>query len=612
MQPGAGKDAEPGNGHEPQPSEIRWISTCLAVAMRGLTGADRCMVILHAGADREELYAMTGHAGWDDVQQSADLDPRHWSNSPFTLPALDELLAREVSTLNRPADSDFARFLLEEHGIVAFITVPLHIDGKNQGLVVAHWTVSEPPTEISGDLGHRLAALSQIAGFAMTSTQRHEQLLWESEHDPITGLPNRHQLESELAERLRHPELHRGLVVACLAVNRFGRVNDMLGREGGDRALRRVGRRLRHLLGDRAIIARTAGSEFIVVLEGHDSDSAIDRALERVSEGFESPVGVDADRVYLKFSFGVSRLVDREAFEEGTDFVVLACELIAEAERNQLARVREDAAAQLGLTSVEELRLDTELHSAIGDEQFFAAYQPQLDLRTGRVVGVEALARWTHPELGAISPLIFIPLAEMNGLIMEIGRLMLVTACRDARRWREQGLDIGVSVNVSGAQLEQPDFADRTLQILFDEAMPPERLTLELTESRSLIDEQPALNHLRRLADLGINIAIDDFGTGFSSLTRLVTLPIAELKIDQSFVQGEDSDSQAVVGAIISLARSLGLEVVGEGVETSEQLQLLRQAGCERAQGYGICKPRGFDQITEFLIERALAAPALP
>lgn len=256
--------------------------------------------------------------------------------------------------------------------------------------------------------------------------------------------------------------------------------------------------------------------------------------------------------------------------------------------------------------------LDTELHSAIRSEQFFAAYQPQLDLRTGRVIGVEALARWTHPELGAISPLLFIPLAEMNGLITEIGRVMLVTACRDARRWREQGLDIGVSVNVSGAQLERPDFADRTLQILRDEGMPPGQLTLEITESRSLIDEQPALNHLRRLADLGINIAIDDFGTGFSSLTRLVTLPIAELKIDQSFVQGDDSDSQAVVGAIVSLARSLGLEVVGEGVETDEQLRLLQEAGCERAQGYGICRPHGFEQTTRFLIEHSRGAPALP
>ena len=612
MQPGAGSDAEPGNGREPQPSEIRWISTCLAVAMRGLTGADRCMVILHAGTDREELYAMTGHAGWDDVQHDADLDPRHWTKSPFSLPALDELLAREVSTLNRPEDSAFGRFLFETHGVVAFATVPLHIDGKNNGLVVAHWITNEPPTELSADLSHRLAALSQIAGFAMASTQLHEQLLWESEHDPITGLPNRHQLEAELAERLRHPELHRGLVVACLAVNRFGRVNDMLGREGGDRALRRVGRRLRHLLGERAIIARTSGSEFIVVLEGHDSDTGVDRALERVSEGFEAPVGMDADRVYLKFSFGVSRLVTREALAHETDFAAAACELIAEAERSQLSRVREREAAQLGLSSVEELMLDTELHSAIRSEQFFAAYQPQLDLRTGRVIGVEALARWTHPELGAISPLLFIPLAEMNGLITEIGRVMLVTACRDARRWREQGLDIGVSVNVSGAQLERPDFADRTLQILRDEGMPPGQLTLEITESRSLIDEQPALNHLRRLADLGINIAIDDFGTGFSSLTRLVTLPIAELKIDQSFVQGDDSDSQAVVGAIVSLARSLGLEVVGEGVETDEQLRLLQEAGCERAQGYGICRPHGFEQATRFLIEHSRGAPALP
>ncbi len=409
--------------------------------------------------------------------------------------------------------------------------------------------------------------------------------------DPLTGLPNRSMLRTQSAALFEPTQGQpRPLALMLLGLDNFKGVNESLGYEQGDRLLVEMARRLRQLLRSSDLVARTGGDEFLLVLPDLTQEQAI-RMASRILEEVSRPWSVGSQNWVLTASLGIALSPD-----DGTDLDTLF--LKADTAMYQVKRESPNGfrffTEQMQRDAVRAVTVANALHQAIEQEQFELHYQPQVELRTGQVIGAEVLLRWTHPQLGMISPSEFIPLAESNGLILEIGTWVLCAALTQARIWQEQGAPpLRLAVNLSALQFRNPGLADRVQELLAATGILPQSLELELTESMTMQDPEAAGRIMRQLTDLGLHLSIDDFGTGYSSLSYLQRFPVQTLKIDQSFVRDLDTkaDDRAIITAIIGLARTLGIRTLAEGVETREQLTFLAQQGCDVVQGYFFSRP---------------------
>ncbi len=437
-----------------------------------------------------------------------------------------------------------------------------------------------------------------------------ERLAFLAHHDPLTGLPNRVLLLERLGQSLARARRHgRGAAVLLLDLDGFKVVNDSLGHSAGDALLREAARRLRAAVRDDDTVARFAGDEFALLLEDLAAAGDVERVAAKVRRALEPPFEVAGREVSLSASLGAAlHPLDGDAPED-----LLRCASTA------LHRARAGGrggfrfyAAEMRARSDRRLDLESRLRHALDRGELELHYQPQVRLADGRVTCLEALLRWTHPVLGRVPPGEFVPVLEETGLIVPVGEWVLATACRQLRAWREAGLTgFAVAVNVSGAQLARPAFAEEVLAVLAREGVPPGGgcLELELTESLLMADVEASAARLARLREAGVRIAVDDFGTGHSSLAYLKRLPIQVLKIDRSFVADlhRDPDDRAIVRAILALGRSLGLEVLAEGVERREQLEFLRREGCDAMQGYLVSPP-----VPAEALPRVVATARLP
>jgi diguanylate cyclase (GGDEF)-like protein len=421
-------------------------------------------------------------------------------------------------------------------------------------------------------------------------------------HDALTGLPNRAMLE----RLIEHHLTSGGTGQVCSAfyfldLDRFVRVNEALGYAGGDEVLRRVAERLVETVGDNGVVGRVGQDNFGVYVDRVDDAAGANDVATRISAMFERPFHVDGDPVFVHGSIGVC------LFPQGASS---AETLITNAERAKFAAKKQGPAGIVtyaraaGSADVfgDALRLESALRHAIAHDELFVLYQPLVDVGSGRLVGTEALVRWHHPRHGVVGPEAFIPFAEDIGMIGEIGRLVLERACRQTRTWQDSGrAGLSVAVNVSASQFRAPGFVDGVAAILERAGLEARFLELELIESELMDDAEASIETLSRLKDMGVRLSIDDFGTGYSSLSYLNRLPIDVLKIDKSFIRGSrhHDDNHAIARTVAALAHALGLETVAEGVETKEQLELVREIRCERAQGYLFARP---------LEARALAA----
>ncbi|MEW6646462.1 MAG: EAL domain-containing protein [Pseudomonadota bacterium] len=409
--------------------------------------------------------------------------------------------------------------------------------------------------------------------------------------DLLTDLPNRVLLQDRLQNALeRMRRSGQPLAVLFLDLDRFKNVNDSLGHPVGDRLLQVVAHRLNAVVRDQDTVARLGGDEFLLILEDlHDPQHAgvvARKILERLSE----PARVDQHDLYIGASIGISIFPN-----DGTDSDVLiknadtAMYRAKEMGRNNY----QFYTPELTRLSLERFELECGLRQALEREELLLHYQPQATLHDARCIGAEALVRWQHPEKGLIPPDRFIPLAEETGLIQALGRWVLRTACKQAKRWQEQGRPLRIAVNLSGQQIVHGDIVATVSEVLGETGLDPRWLELEITEGFVLSHAETGVRTLERLKALGITLAIDDFGTGYSSLSYLKRLPVDRLKIDRSFVQGVpgDRDDAAIVATIIAMARSLQLEVIAEGVETAVQLAFLREQGCDEYQGYLLGRP---------------------
>jgi diguanylate cyclase (GGDEF)-like protein len=416
--------------------------------------------------------------------------------------------------------------------------------------------------------------------------------------DPLTQLPNRQYL-LQLLDEARREAATTGERFAVVRINldQIKRINDSIGYGAGDALLQAVASRLGTFLrlhSDGAVtmpLARLAGDEFAVAIRHLQSDADVQCAINNITAAFASPFLIRHRDFFVTCTMGIAIFPDHGSF---ADELLRTAGLALHEARTSGGNRGVIYSEHMRARSVARLELETELRRALEGNELFLAYQPQIEIATGRIASVEALVRWRHPTRGIVPPDEFIPIAEESGLIVPLSDLVMRQALKQISEWWAQGCnDLRVAVNVSGAQFEAPGFPDWVFAHLDEVGLPGSCLELEITESLLMADEAAAALAVRAVRELGVHVAIDDFGTGYSSLAYLKHFPIESLKIDRSFVAdlGRDSNDAAICAAIIAMGRQLGLKVVAEGVETKEQLEFLATHGCTLAQGFYIARP---------------------
>ena len=421
-------------------------------------------------------------------------------------------------------------------------------------------------------------------------------------YDTLTGLPNRSLLHDRLRLAIAQAAQDGHSVwVLYLDLDRFKGVNDTLGHRAGDRLLQEMSRRLAACVRESDTLARLGGDEFVVVLNGVVSEKGVTTVAKKILALVSEPVLIDGHELYITASIGIAAYPmdgdDGHALLKHAD---LAMYKAKEQDRNNFYFFSHD----LNIKVMERMMLETSMRKALERDEFFLLYQPQVDARTGRIVGVEALLRWNHPDMGLLTPDRFIYLAEETGFIVPLGEWVLLTACRQNKLWQEQGCDpVRVSVNLSGKQFGQQRLDEMISAILLETALDPQWLELEITESAIMKNAELNIDILRKLKEMGIALAIDDFGTGYSSLSYLKHFPLTRLKIDRSFVRDItiNSDDAAIAEIIIAMAQTLKLSVIAEGVETRAQMEFLSFHNCVEMQGYLFSRPVHADNMANLL-----------
>ncbi|VAW82104.1 diguanylate cyclase/phosphodiesterase (GGDEF & EAL domains) with PAS/PAC sensor(s) [hydrothermal vent metagenome] len=441
-----------------------------------------------------------------------------------------------------------------------------------------------------------------IQAFTDTSQkirERQSQLEYQATHDALTRLPNRVQLMDYLEKeiiRVRSQKLPLALLL--LDLDRFKEINDTLGHQLGDKVLQEVSKRLLSCLRQTDFVARLGGDEFALLLSG-TTISYAEEAAQRVVQTLQKPLKVDNFQLHIGGSIGIA-LYPLHGEDPGT---LIRCADVAMYDSKRLACGYVTYDPDNDPNSINRLTLVSDFHDALENDGFSQYYQPKVDIKSGQVIGVEALLRWEHPEHGFISPTELIPLAEQTGMIKDLTRWVLKTAMRQCASWQQQGLELSVAVNLSMWDIQDARLADYIRELFEHYAIDPQHLVLEITESAMMADPEHAIETMDRLAAMGIRLAVDDFGTGFSSLSYLKRLPIHELKIDKSFVidMCKNDHDAVIVRSTIDLSHNLGLAVVAEGVEDQETWDLLEILCCDKLQGYFISRPMTADLFEEWL-----------
>lgn len=444
-------------------------------------------------------------------------------------------------------------------------------------------------------------------GIDITERQQAEQrLIWLANHDPLTALPNRLLFSDKVNQAINRakPSGQEVAVLFC-DMDCFKDINDSLGHPVGDELLQQASERIENVLRGRGVLARQGGDEFTVLLENIESKQSVERMADHILSAFRQSFFVDGYEIFSTASIGISYFPDHA--DDVTTLVQCADVAMFNAKesgKNQVHIYHDQQASR----RYERFSLLNDLRRAVEREELRLYYQPQVDARSGTVMGVEALLRWVHPEQGMISPAKFIPLAEEQGLIVPIGEWVLEEACRKGKEWQEQGIHLRIGVNLAGQQIMHESLLPAVERVLEETGFDPRFLDLEVTENFLLRQPETTIPKLQRLREMGMSLSMDDFGTGYSSLSYLKKLPLNTLKIDQSFVRdiGSDDEDEAIVKAIIVLAHSLGLESLAEGVETSEQLSYLRTHGCHKIQGYYFSRPLPADELPDFVMQQSV------
>lgn len=444
--------------------------------------------------------------------------------------------------------------------------------------------------------------------------RQEEKIQHLANYDLLTGLPNRTLLKDRLQQALAHGRRTSGMVALLfLDLDNFKNINDSLGHLSGDLLLAAVARRLQSCTRQSDTVARLGGDEFVVLLTSNREEQEISLVARKVLEVFAEPFELDGQEIFVTTSIGISLFpqdgADGEVLLKNADMAMYAAK---KREKNTFQFFSEG----LNKKAKHRQRMESGLRRALQQEELYLDYQPQVDLRTGTITGVEALLRWNHAKQGLVLPDSFISIAEETGLIQPIGEWVLRAACTQAKQWQQAGLSpFRIAVNLSGYQFRRPGLAETVGNLLKETGLDPQWLELELTEGVLMECTETSISTLSALKDQGVCLAIDDFGTGYSSLNYLKHFPIDRIKIDRTFVSdiGRDPDDVAIIEAIISMSRSLSLQTIAEGVETLEAIDFLRDRGCFEMQGYFFSRPVAAGELTSLLqcknFQKKLSSP---
>ncbi len=456
-------------------------------------------------------------------------------------------------------------------------------------------------------LGNNLLDHPGIRGIVLTSRdiserkRAEERVHYLANYDVLTGLPNRFLMQDRLTQVIAQAHRNR-LRVALMHIDldRFKVVNETRGRYVGDALLKQAAERVRKATHETDTVARVGGDEFTIVFPNVTSLQALSAAAEVILDELARPFPSDGQELFVSASVGLSLYPDDAG---SVDELIKHADAAMSSAKHLGRNNFQFYTAGMNQEVQDRMLIEAGLRTAIQRNELSLVFQPKIDLATRRIFGAEALLRWKHPKLGMIPPSRFVPVAEEAGLVGQIGEWVLYTACRQIREWQDAGYSLQVAVNVSARQFQEYDVAELVMDIMRDTGALAKNLEIELTESAVMNDAESSIVSLERLAALGVQIAIDDFGTGYSSLSYLKRLPLDLLKIDQSFVRDISSDPNdaAIVRAIITLARSLGIKVIAEGVENEAQLAFLNAYGCQYAQGYLFGRPLTAPQLVKLV-----------
>lgn len=544
-----------------------------------------------ASAEREQLaekvftHTPTGIIFTDDAHRILSINPattQMTGYEPF------ELIGHTVfGVINLDAEQPLESFC-ENARLRGSWSGELDVTKKNGEEFPAGIRVSRVDDPYSGLPAHYIWILADIT----ERKQAEERMRHIAQHDALTGLPNRLSLLMRLAQLLPDARRHQWtLAVMFLDLDRFKIINDTLGHQVGDELLREVACRLSSVVRETDFVARLGGDEFVVILPDITTPSDAAIVANKIIAALSTPIEAEGHELHTSPSIGISLFPDDgpdgDTILKNADTAMYHAKA---AGRNNYQFFAEE----MNRVTADRLNIERKLRHAIARNELALCFQPQFRADGSQPTGVEALVRWHHPTDGMISPNRFIPVAEETGIIVEIGEWVLVNACREMKRWLDAGLPpIRVAVNVSARQLRRRDFCETVAGALAESGLPAELLELEITESSVMENPEEAIRILQRLGRMGVSLAIDDFGTGYSSLAYLKLFPIDHLKIDRSFVADieHDLNDRAIAFGTIALAHSLGLNVIAEGVETEDQLELLRTNGCDEIQGFLLSKP---------------------
>ena len=467
------------------------------------------------------------------------------------------------------------------------------------------WT----PAEVSllAEFGNMAGTELQLRQLLSDREVREQRLRHESVHDPLTGLPNRTLFMRRLSDATHRARRGQdGLfAVLFLDVDGFKLVNDSMGHHVGDEMLVAIARRLEGCVRGGDIVARLGGDEFAILLERILDVRDAAMVAERVQEALQAPLSIGGYEHATSASIGVALSTGAS---EQPEYVLRSADIAMYRAKNTGRGRYEMFDRAMHAEALTRLQIETDLRHAFDRDEFFLHYQPIVCLREGRIIGAEALIRWRHFERGVVSPATFIPVAEDTGLVVPLGRWVLREACRQAREWQSRltaGQQFALSVNLSVREFAQPDLVRTVAAILEETGLAARDLRVEITESAIIGQKHPAIETVEQLRALGVAIHLDDFGTGYSALSYLHRLPLDAVKVDRAFTSSIDLEERPlhVVKAIISLAHAIGLEVVAEGVTNLRQLELLRDMGCDMAQGFVFSRPCSIDEMDALLAD---------
>lgn len=546
-----------------------------------------------------QVSAPHGPEGFRDAVAGVQLSPENGTCAAAAY--LGQPVVAEDSTTSRFWRQ--ALSLAQRFGIRSSAAVPI-LSGAGQVLGTISVIFSREYHVSNADLA-LMEKLASLVALSVEQQQLSERLIHQARHDPLTGLLNRaalnHWLSKVLKESERYPTLGAYMLID---LDRFKHINDSLGHHVGDILLKHVAERLKKIVRESDVICRMGGDEFVLVLHRLQGKNDAARAASRILNQLGEPFHAEGHELNVGASIGITVFP-----EDGTDATTLHknADIAMYMAKNQGGHRFQFFNVHMQEKVIQRLQVENDLRKALERNEFELHYQPQLDLTENRVVAMEALIRWNHPDRGRIPPDRFIPIAEESRLIIPIGRWVLREACRQAKAWQDQGLPpVRVAVNVSAVQFTETDFAETVRQVLEETGLEAQWLEVEITETVVMKDQNVVRRNLQKLKDLGVVTTLDDFGTGYSSVTYLRQMPLDGLKIDKSFIRdleagGDVSKNANLVKAFIQLATNLNLSLVAEGIETDEQRRFLMQQGCSMGQGFLFSPPVPAEQAMALL-----------